>query len=109
MPGFVFTVLDAIVAASPGASIDDDFFTELKTNLQLTGTIQNGNSTFNGVTGRAITITEMTDALYFVGITPTASPAGNLGEIWVVRNSTTQFTVYNSGSATTAFAWTAIE
>lgn len=30
----VFTVSDAIVAASPGASVDADYFTEVKTNLQ---------------------------------------------------------------------------
>jgi len=105
----IFTELDLIVADSPGASIDKEFFDELKLNLQVAGIVQNGTSTFNGSTGRAITITAATDTNYFVSVTPTANPAGNLGEVWVIVDSTTQFTVYNSGSAIGSFRWAVIE
>jgi len=104
-----YTQLDLIVADSPGASIDKEFFDELKLNLQdaaASGSnIQTGIDSFNGLSGTAVTITEMDDTDYMVVITPTESPGGNLGEVWVVNDSTTQFTVYCSGSATTNFRW----
>lgn len=40
---------------------------------------------------------------YEVVITPKANPVGNLGEFWYEKISTTQFRVYNSGTATTGF------
>jgi len=105
-----YTEIDLVIADSPGASLDKELFEEIKANLVLleAGVTQNGTSTFNSTTGRQITVTTMPDANYHVSITPTASPAGNLGEVWVVNNSVTQFTVYNSGSAVTAFSWAVI-
>lgn len=104
-----YTQINAVIADSPGASVDKEFFDELKSNLGLleagSDTSQKGTSTFAGVTGQAITITAEADTAYHVSIMPTASPGGNLGEVWVINDSTTQFTVYNSGSATTAFRW----
>ena len=102
-----YTEINAVIADSPGASVDKEFFDELKANLQLleAGIPQKGTSTFNGSTGQAITITAMANTSYHVSVMPTESPAGNLGEVWVVNDSTTQFTVYCSGTATTAFRW----
>ena len=62
-----------------------------------------GSSTFNGVSGRVIMLsTTRANTNYSVAVTPTAQPNGNLGEVWVIK-ATDRFTVYNSGSATTAF------
>lgn len=100
------TLLEQAIDDSPGASIDKELLEELLANLELLDvSSQIGSSTFNGITGRAITITEMANTSYFVSITPSANPAGNLGEVWVINDSTTQFTVYCSGSAATAFKW----
>lgn len=40
----------------------------------------------------------------YVGVTPSADPAGNLGEHWATCDATNIY-VYNSGSGTTAFKW----
>ena len=62
-----------------------------------------GSSTFNGVSGRVIMLSSSrANTNYSVAVTPTAQPNGNLGEVWVIK-ATDRFTVYNSGSATTAF------
>ena len=53
----------------------------------------------------AITIAEQTGLDYMVVITSTEDPGGNLGEVWVTNDSTTQFTVHNSGTATTGFRY----
>lgn len=105
-----YTEINAIIADSPGASIDKEFFDELKANLEEleAGINQVGTNTFAGPAGKAVTITTMADTNYHVSVTPTANPGGNLGEVWVVNNSVTQFTVYNSGSATTSFSWAVI-
>ena len=104
-----YTYLDIAIADTPGASVDKELLEELKSNSQLSASKQTGASTFAGSSGQAITITETDDTDYFVSITPNADPGGNLGEVWVVNDSTTQFTVYNSGSAKTAFSWVVIE
>lgn len=65
------------------------------------------SSTFNGLTG-----VEVAHALghtdYVVSILPSANPVGGLGDVWVVK-ATNKFTVYNSGSATTAFEYVLIQ
>lgn len=131
-----YTVLDGIVADSPGASIDDDFFSELKLNLEeldtRLGTAEGdlstaqgdisdlesalgslpaaaiGTDSFAGISA-SVTVTfsgrDTTD--YHVSITPTESPGGNLGEVWVTVDDADNFTVYNSGTATTGFMWCA--
>jgi hypothetical protein len=51
------------------------------------------------------------DYAVFISIDGTSAPAnnGNVGEIYVVNNSATKFTVYNTGSNTTSnFTWVAI-
>ena len=92
----------------------DNFATQI---LALGGTTKNshthtavngltpvrGSSTFNGVSGRVIMLsTTRANTNYSVAVTPSAAPNGLLGEIWVVKG-TDRFTVYNSGSATSAF------
>lgn len=76
-------------------------------NLLNFVSVNNGTGTFNSTTGTTITLTTaQADALYNVGITPIGVPDGSIGDITVVRNSTTQFTVYNAGSNNTAqFLW----
>lgn len=62
-----------------------------------------GSSTFNGVSGRVIMLSSSrANTNYSVAVTPSAAPNGHLGEIWVIKG-TDRFTVYNSGSATSAF------
>lgn len=62
-----------------------------------------GSSTFNGVSGRVIMLSSSrANTNYSVAVTPSAAPNGLLGEIWVIKG-TDRFTVYNSGSATSAF------
>lgn len=63
---------------------------------------QKGSSTFNTTSGRTINLaTAVANAAdYSVYVTPTSNPAGYLGEIWVIK-TTTNFTVYCSGSTTT--------
>lgn len=62
-----------------------------------------GSSTFNGVSGRVIMLaSSRSNTNYSVAVTPSAAPIGHLGEVWVIKG-TDRFTVYNSGSATTAF------
>lgn len=65
------------------------------------GTILDGASTFNSVTGRSITH-NIGHTNYRVMIMPTANPNLNLGEIWVIKSNNT-CTVYNSGTALVAF------
>jgi len=55
-----------------------------------------GSSTFNGTTGRAITHS-VGSTSFSVAIIPTADPGGTLGYIYVAK-TTTNFTVYNTGS-----------
>ena len=62
-----------------------------------------GSSTFNGVSGRVVMLSSSrANTNYSVAVTPSAAPNGLLGEIWVIKG-TDRFTVYNSGSATSAF------
>lgn len=70
-------------------------------------TVKNGTGTFSSTTGTVITLpTAQADALYNVTILPLGISDGSIGEPSVVRNSTTQFTVYNTGSNNTAqFLW----
>lgn len=74
----------------------------LLANLQsIRLALQSGAGAFAGASGTTITHNLGTTA-YRVSITPTANPAGYLGEIWVVKTANT-FTVYNSGSFRGAF------
>jgi hypothetical protein len=102
----VWTFTDLIV--NPGDPIDAEVYAELKSNILQVAALAGpakGTSTFAGPTGKAITITAQADVAYLPIIQPLADPGGNLGEVWVVVDSITQFTVYNSGSAVTAFGW----
>jgi hypothetical protein len=90
-----------------GAPIDYQVFDEIQSNVNLLNAAIGpiGSSTFAGPTGQAITIADQGSTAYHVTITPSADPGGYLGEVWVAINSATQFTVYNSGSAVTAFKY----
>ncbi len=96
-----WTYTDAINAV--GDPIDAEVFAELKANILEAAGTDSGASTFNGVTGRAITIASQGSTNYFPQVIPVAATGGNLGEVWVIINSATQFTVYNSGSFVGAF------
>lgn len=73
-------------------------------------------TTLQGTAGRAITLpagfaSAAGDYAVFISVDGTSAPAtvGNIGEIYVVNNSATKFTVYNSGSnAAATFTWVAI-
>ena len=106
-----FTELDLAVAGSPGASIDADLLTEIKTNFQQSALIQKGDGTdaFNGTTGTAVTITDVGSTDYTVTASANQATGGNLGDVWVIKNSGTQFTVYCSGSFAGTFDWVVVE
>ena len=105
----VYTEIDNIIDNAPDVDVDVPFFDELKDNLVLletgSGIIESGTSNFASTTGVEITFAAAeADTNYRVSIVPTESPGGNLGEFWAIKTTTT-LTVYNSGTATTAFDW----
>ena len=102
---FDWTLTNAFLAIGIGAPIDSEMIQEIRDNISQAAAPIVGNSTFNSTAGSVITIPVQSDSSFFVAVTPSASPGGNLGEVWVVVNSATQFTVYNSGSATTGFRY----
>lgn len=73
-------------------------------------------TTLQGTTGRTITLpsgfaSAAGDYAVFISVDGTSAPAtvGNIGEIYVVNNSATKFTVYNTGSnAVATFTWIAV-
>ena len=88
-----------------GDPIDFEVFAELKSNILEAAGTDSAASTFNGPTGRSVTIADQGSTDYIVMIVPSADSGGNIGEWWVVNDSGTQFTVYCSGTATTAFRY----
>lgn len=63
-----------------------------------------GTSNFAGPGG--VTITHSLNlANYTPSITPTADPAGALGEVWITDVAVNSFVVRNSGITVTAFTW----
>ena len=107
-----YTELDLIISAGTTANVSTAFFPELKANLQdasaATSVSQSGSDSLGGIAGTAVAITAEADTNYIVLVTFSANPGGNLGEWWVINDSTTQFTIYNSGTATTSFKWAVI-
>lgn len=107
MPTLTWTYTSAINSA--GDPVDWEAFAEIKTNVDLVNASVSGEyntSTFAGTGGRAITFaTAQADTNYTVVVTPSADPGGSLGEVWVGSLTVNGFTVYNSGTATTAFRW----
>lgn len=63
-----------------------------------------GKANFKGNSGYTRIAHGLGKAPAAVSITPTANPSGNLGEYWCTSDAT-NIDVYNSGSATTQFAW----
>lgn len=98
-------------ATHPASIITEDathrFFTDTeRTKLSNCKRAMSGSSNFSSFSA-ANTITlpiAMADTSYAVQITPTAATNGNLGEVWVIKNTGT-ITVYNSGSCTGSFDW----
>jgi len=87
-------------------SIVQGLYSILNDILAIIQSYESGQSNFAGVTGVDITMSSpKTSTNYRVLITPTEDPAGNLGEVYVDRKTTTSFTVYNSGTAVTGFIW----
>jgi hypothetical protein len=105
----IFTEIDATIALSPGASIDEPMLSEIKANfLDIdAGRPQMGTGTLSGMVGTPITIDDMGTADYAVNISVRGRPDGTVGEIGYEIDSNTQFTVFNTGSSTNIFSWTA--
>lgn len=98
----------ATQAQAEAGTANNKYMTPLRTKqaiqaLQAVKSISLGNSTFNSTAGRVITH-NLGHTNYFVMVTPTANTRGYLGEVYVVIGSNS-FTVYNTGSAKTAFAY----
>ena len=90
-------IVDANIAA--GANISPS-----KLNLALV--MQRGSSTFNGQTGRQVSITAVGDTDYQV-LVETRAESGFIGEVWITSKATNAFTLKCSGAeATAAFGWT---
>ena len=124
-----FTELDAYVAAATGAPLEDDVFTEIKSNLQkaanpdeiitdsdLSGTFAgSGNSATVQVTN-TIADTSITGAFALVAINDselTEEEAASIGAFWAKYDSTTDnengtfthdFLVYNTGDSGATFS-----
>ena len=104
-----YTELNQAISDSPGASLDKELLEELKANYQdLSGQLgQSGEDVFSA-SGTPITINDLgVGTAYHVFITALGAPMGNIGDITVIRDSATQFTVYRSGSSLAGFCWLA--
>lgn len=90
---------------SVGNPIDSEVFAELKANILEAAGPASSTANFNGLTGRAVTIASQGGTAYIPQITPLGVPDGSIGEVSVVINSATQFTVYNTGDNRGQFAY----
>jgi hypothetical protein len=102
--GSYFDLIDTPVYAAVAAS---GSYTDLVNKPSIPTIIAKGSSTFAGSAGVTISIPTQTSTNYIVNITPSgassaANPGGALGEVYVVK-STTTIKVYNSGTARTTF------
>jgi hypothetical protein len=77
-----------------------------KTKLSNCKQAMSGSSVFAGLSvAKTISLpTTMANTNYAVNVQATEATNGNLGEVWVVK-TTTSITVYNTGSFTGAFDW----
>lgn len=79
----------------------------------IVASVKGGSSTFTGSTsiGREIThgLGNIAASAYAISITPSAAGGGNLGEYYAVKAANGKFVVYNTGTATTAFDWMAVQ
>lgn len=99
--------LDEIIAAGPGGIPTTELWQEIKNNIgggnSSIAVGQKGSAILAGPTGVAVSINDVGstnyDILYFV---ENDSGAGSIGEITFLKNSGTQFTIYNSGSNKTS-------
>ena len=98
-----WTELLSFISGSPGASWDDDHAQEIIDNFNavdneiVTGNFAGGGSSVT------VTIADAGNTDYSASITPlTTDPAG-VGEISFMATSSTEITIYNSGSSTCAF------
>lgn len=106
-------------AAQVAAAIKNAILAEVKkVILAGKGTTYTATTatTLQGTTGRTITLpsgfaSAAGDYAVFISVDGTSAPVtvGNIGEIYVVNNSATKFTVYNTGSnAAATFTWIAV-
>lgn len=72
----------------------------------ITGRPLFGSNTFGGNSNARTIAHGLARIPTYVGITPSVTPAGYLGEIWYTCDISAIY-VYNSGSATTSFTWMA--
>lgn len=90
-----YTEIDLVIANTPGYYLKAGYFSELKANLQdLAG--EKFTTTFNGTTGTVITFANPDSKTARAIITPNADP---VGRYWIVFDSSTQATLYNSETA----------
>ena len=78
----------------------------------VVASVKAGLGNFSGSTSTGTQITHqlgtIAAATYSVQVTPAAAGSGNLGEWYVTKAADGTFTVYNTGTATTAFTWMAV-
>lgn len=90
------------VTFTSGRELDENI-TFIKIRSASGSSAITGSDTFNSTTGRTITHNKG-NATHATLVTPAADPGGFLGEVWVVKGANTD-TIFNSGTATTAFDW----
>jgi hypothetical protein len=105
-----WTYVDGINAV--GAPIDWEAFKEIKDNVDLVdakaGTDVDDSLETAGPSGQAVTIPDQGDTDYIPVIAFLTDDPGSIGEWSITRDSSTQFTLYNSGIAGIDFAWKVI-
>ena len=89
----------------------DELYSKL--NPPPNNAVKGGSGVFSGSTETGTEITHgfgnIAATAYFVSITPTAAGSGNLGEWYVTKGTSGKFSVFNTGTATTAFDWMAVQ
>jgi len=94
--------LDALITAGVSATIPVEVFEEIRSALNMAYGAEVGSVTLAGDdTGVAVTISDLGtvdyDVFYWVSVDASMT-LGQQGEIDIIINSSTQFTVKNSGS-----------
>ena len=96
-----WTNLLAFISGSPGASWDSDHAQEIIDN---TPDFEVVSGNFAGATGStAVAITDKGNTNYGVSIVPLTSDPSAVGSVSFEATSSTEITIYNSGSSTCAF------
>ena len=95
--------LDALITEGISATVPVEVFEEIRDALQQTYGAEAGTVTLPGSAGLAVTIDDLLtvdyDVFHWIEVDATMT-VGQQGQVDITRDSSTQFTVVNSGSDT---------